>query len=321
MELQSLIILIIAALFFACNANNQHNDSQNEAKYVIAYNVGMNEELTDYDIWTVDPENGEKRNITNHSDVAWTYLAIEDKILFVSDRDTCSRCFYLYEMKADGSGVRKINDFLLRDSWMGFRKEGREIIVNPHPKVDSSFYIINAQGEFIQKVATGLAYSSDPAFSPDGAQIVFRGAAKKSKREKGFNDEIYLINVDGSGLKQLTHYPERDTTAPWYAYKAGPPRWHPTKNFISYQSLQNGKYSLYAVTPDGTRQWKLTDNSDREEGWHDWSPDGQWLAIELFNHEQTEFHIGLMNWESKELQILTDTAYQYQQAPVFVLQR
>ncbi|MBT8218909.1 MAG: PD40 domain-containing protein, partial [Bacteroidia bacterium] len=121
----------------------------------------------------------------------------------------------------------------------------------------------------------------------------------------------------GSNSLQLTQYPASDTTAEWFAYKAGPPRWHPTENYITYQSKQNGKYSLYAVTPDGQKHWKLTDNA-QDEGWHDWSPDGRWLAIELFDSEQTQFHIGLMNWETKELNILTDTTYQYQQAPVFV---
>ncbi|MDH3712170.1 MAG: hypothetical protein OER04_19945, partial [Cyclobacteriaceae bacterium] len=116
---------------------------------------------------------------------------------------------------------------------------------------------------------------------------------------------------------QLTAYPQSDTTAPWYAYKAGAPRWHPTEYFISYQSLQNGKYSLYAVTPDGDKQWKLTENQ-MQEGWHNWSPDGHWLAIELFDSAQSQFHIGLMNWETKKMEILTDSSYQYQQAPVFV---
>lgn len=56
----------------------------------------------------------------------------------------------------------------------------------------------------------------------------------------------------------------------------------------------------------------------QNEGWHDWSPDGRWLAVELFDDEQTQFHIGLMDGGTKEMKILTDTAYPYQQAPVFV---
>jgi TolB protein len=47
--------------------------------------------------------------------------------------------------------------------------------------------------------------------------------------------------------------------------------------------MQNGKYSLYSVSLDGQKQWKLT-NNPQNEGWHSWSPDGKWLAIELFDN-------------------------------------
>ena len=160
-------------------------------------------------------------------------------------------------------------------------------------------------------------FYSDPTFSPDGQQIAFRGANKKSKREEGFVDEIYLINADGTGLKQLTNYPMSDTTAAWYTYKAGPPRWHPTENFISYSSFQNGKYSLFGISPDGEKQWKLTDNVQGEV-YHDWSSDGNWLVIDLSDSSETQYDIGLINWKSKELTVLTDTTYNYQQSPTFV---
>lgn len=311
--------VVIGTTLIACKSQNT-NQHSSETEYLLAYNVAMNADQSDYDVWTVDPKTGEKTNVTNNADVAWTYQAVEDKILLISDRDTCNRCFYLYEMDADGSNLKQITDFQLRDSWMDTRMEGNEIIVNPSSKVDSVFYIINRNGAVLKKVKTGLAYSSDPVFSPDGEQIAFRGANKKSKREPGFDEAIYLLNVDGTGLKKLTNYPKSDTTAAWYAYKAGTPKWHPTDDFITYQSFQKGKYSLYAVSTDGQKQWKLTENT-QDEGWHDWSPDGKWLAIELFDNNQSQFHIGLMNWETKEMNILTDTSYQYQQSPVFVLKK
>jgi len=42
------------------------------------------------------------------------------------------------------------------------------------------------------------------------------------------------------------------------------------------------------------------------------------LASELFDDEQSQFHIGLMNWETKEMEILTDNTFKYQQAPHFI---
>ena len=74
------------------------------------------------------------------------------------------------------------------------------------------------------------------------------------------------MNEDGSGLTQLTHYPENNPSAKEYGYRAGSARWHPTENFISYVSLQDGRHSIYAVTPDGRKQWKLIDNPNSEGG-------------------------------------------------------
>jgi TolB protein len=201
---------------------------------------------------------------------------------------------------------------------MSSRKNGREFIIKP--KLDSLFYIIDLNGNIINKVETGFPYSGDPLFVNEGKQIVFRGGLTKSKLIDGFNEELYIIDEDGKNLMQLTHYPKKDTTAGKFGYKAGTPKLHPAENYITYQSKQNGKYSLYAVSLDGHKQWKLTDNKENE-GWHDWSPDGKWLAIELFDSDQTQFHIGLMNWETKEMKVLTDFTYQYQQSPNFVLKK
>lgn len=290
-----------------------------ESRYAIAYNVLTDSEKDNYEVFTMNMDGSDKRNVTRLSGVEWSYFSFHDQLYFLSDKDTCQRCaYYLYETNYKGEHPRKISDVPLADSWMSSRKNGNEIIIKPHKSIDSVFYIIDLNGKVLKKVNTGLPYAFDPAFSPDGKTIAFRGANKKSKREEDFDDEIYIINDDGTGLKKLTEYPQSDTTAQWYSYKAGPPQWHPTDHFISYASFQNGKYSLYGVTPDGKKNWKLTDNPYNEV-YHSWSPDGNWLVTDLSDTLETKFQIGLMNWKSREMKILTDTSYSFQQAPNFVM--
>ncbi|MCB9295047.1 MAG: PD40 domain-containing protein [Lewinellaceae bacterium] len=316
MKIKRFFLIFLATMLAACGSRKGRNAFQS-AQYRIAYNVLADPETDDYEILTMNLDGSDKKNVTNHPGLEWTYYAYRDKILFISDRDTCRRCYFLYEMDADGENVRKASGTRLADSWMSGRNNGAELIATPHRSVDSAFYILNKQGEVLDKLYTGLPYSGDPLFVNGGKQVVFRGGLTKSKLIDGFNEELYLINVDGTGRRQLTHYPEGDTTAGQFGYHAGTPVEHPTERFISYQSKQNGKYSLYAVTLDGKKHWKLTD-TPQNEGWHAWSPDGRWLAIELFDDDQSQFHIGLMDWQTKEMKILTDTTYQYQQAPVFV---
>ena len=125
------------------------------------------------------------------------------------------------------------------------------------------------------------------------------------------------MNDDGSDMKQLTHYPENNTSAKDYGYRAGAAKWHPTENFISYISLQDGRHSIFAITPDGKKQWKLIDN-ESSDGYHDWSSDGKWLCFNKSDNEETQYHIMLMNWKTKEQKQLTDDSYKSQLSPVFI---
>lgn len=313
-------IILIAILTSSCDQNKKKSMGTKTLtdEYAIVYNVLVNDSTDNYDVFVMNFDGSDKMNITNLPGVEWTYFSEQDKVLFISDKDTSHRFFRLYQTNYKGDSPTKISDIRLADSWMSSRNNGTELIVTPHSTVDSAFYIIDLNGNTLHRIETGLSYSGDPLFVNDGKQIVFRGGLTKSKLIEGFNEELYIIDDNGQNRKQLTHYPESDTTAGKFGYKAGTPKLHPTEKYISYQSKQNGKYSLYAVSLDGQKQWKLTDNAENE-GWHDWSPDGKWLAIELFDNDQTQFHIGLMNWETKEMKILTDSSYQYQQCPNFVI--
>ncbi|NND34067.1 MAG: hypothetical protein HKN76_15870 [Saprospiraceae bacterium] len=312
-------VSLLAFIVMGCVGNsNQEGDLKEKVSmdYAIAYNVLTDSQNDNYEVFTMNLDGSGKRNITNSSGVEWTYFSHQDRVYFISDKDTCRRCFFLYCTNYQGREIKKISNIRLADSWMSAHDS--VLIVVPYRSIDSAFYIIGLSGDILVSLYTGLPYSADPLFVNDGRQIVFRGGLTKSKLIEGFNEALYIIGRDGKNRKQLTHYPPSDTTATKFDYLAGTPRLHPIEGFISYQSFQKGKYSLFAVSLDGSKQWKLTENSENE-GWHDWSQDGKWLAIELFDADQTQFHIGLMNWKTRELNILTDTTYQYQQSPNFVL--
>ncbi|HSP89128.1 MAG TPA: hypothetical protein VLN45_13410 [Ignavibacteriaceae bacterium] len=307
-------LLILPALFFLINSSFAQNE-----KYIIAYNVHLPDtSKDDWEIFTMNMDGSNKKNITNNPDVAWTYLAYENRLFFISDRDTCYRCYFLYESDANGNNIRKISDLQLEDSWISSRKNGEELVVAGKigKEIRYQLFIVNTKtGSYNQITSDTSARFGDPCFSPDGKQIAF--SYKKNKRDRLTHEELFLMNDDGTGMIQLTHYPEDNPSAKEYGYRAGATRWHPTENFITYISKQDGKYSIFAVTPDGKMQWKLTDNK-LAEGWHDWSPDGKWLVFNNSDIEENQFNITLMNWETKEQKQLTDATFKSQQAPVFI---
>ena len=89
-----------------------------------------------------------------------------------------------------------------------------------------------------------------PALSPDGRQVVFM-----SRRAE--NWDIYVVNVDGSGLQRLTDDDSDD----------GLPTWSPDGNAIAFVSNRGGTWAIWVMTPDGAgKSQRIT-----MEG----SPDGQ----------------------------------------------
>jgi TolB protein len=99
---------------------------------------------------------------------------------------------------------------------------------------------------------TASAHNSLPMFSPDGTRIAFM-----SNRDG--NNEIYVINVDGSGLRRITNHPGIDAT----------PTWSPSGTQIAFTSDRGGTPSIYIVGVDGLGLRRVTfELSDRAT----WSP-------------------------------------------------
>ncbi len=294
--------------------------SQSKGKsYQIAYNVHIPDKARgNYEIFTMEMDGTNKKNITNNPDVAWTYYAYKKKLYFVSDRDTSYRAYFLYETDSDGKSIKKVSNLQLEDSWMSSRNNGTEMVVTGRigKGIRSQLFIVNMKtGTYKQLTNDTAAKYGDPCFSPDGKQIAY--SYQKNKRDRATHEELFIMNADGTGAKQLTQYPENNPSAKEYGYKAGSAKWHPTENFITYVSLQNGRNNIFAVTPEGNKQWKLIDN-ELSEGWHDWSSDGKWLVFNSSDWKETQYHITLMDWKNKTSKQLSDLTYKAQQSPVFI---
>ena len=311
--------IILATIFLAIIGCTPNKESTKETRYRIAYNVWYDKVADDYEVFTMNEDGTDQRNITNWEGVDWVYYAYADKLYIISDRDTTHRMYFLYETDAYGSYFKKFTEYRLNDSWLSSRNNGTEFIVDPKTPNDSAFYILDNKGQLQSKLYTNLAYFNDPFFSPDGKRVVFRGATKSFKKDNGYIDELYIINVDGSGLRKITSYPESDTTANWYSYHAGPPFWEPKRNVISYLSKQNGISSIFLTDETGKEPVKITPDSIYA-AWHAWSPDGEFIVFDGYVRDQFEpgtYDVFKMNFESKQIQKLTsDTTYQ--QAPVVV---
>ena len=117
------------------------------------------------------------------------------------------------------------------------------------------------------------ADSSTFAWSPDGSQIAF--ASKRLAISR-----IYVINADGSGLKQLTTDPlggPVDRAGRSLASDQNP-AWSPDGQQIAFASNRDGNLEIYVMKADGSSLTRLTDDPADDDA-PAWSPDGTQIAF------------------------------------------
>ncbi len=121
---------------------------------------------------------------------------------------------------------------------------------------------------------TPSSYVSSPAISPDGKRIVF-----STRGREAVDSDIFVANLDGSGMRNLTNHPGIDTS----------PAWSPTGQQIAFISDRSGGPQIWVMEADGTNVRRLI-----VEGGHcdspDWSPDGRlivysWQAPTQWKHD------------------------------------
>jgi Tol biopolymer transport system component len=82
------------------------------------------------------------------------------------------------------------------------------------------------------------------------------------------NDNIFVIDVDGSNRIRITNNPADDSV----------PDWSPNGDAIAFQSHRNGSWDIYTVNTRTFAETQLTHSpSDFREP--SWSPDGTKLAL------------------------------------------
>ena len=89
-----------------------------------------------------------------------------------------------------------------------------------------------------------------------------------SSRDRDGDDDIYVMNSNGTNVQRLTNHPARD----WG------PVWSPTGQQIAFVTVRDGNLEIYVMNADGTSQRNLT-NFPGHDSHPAWSPDGQKIAF------------------------------------------
>ena len=108
-----------------------------------------------------------------------------------------------------------------------------------------------------EKILDSSAKDYGGYWSPDGAKVAFFS-------NRSGNYDIWIMNVDGSGLTQLT----TDAADDLY------PTWSPDGRKIAFLSSRSGEVSVWTMNSDSSAQEQITAGGNGDWG-TDWSPDGK----------------------------------------------
>jgi Tol biopolymer transport system component len=247
-------------------------------------------------LWVVNPDGtGERKlpHLPQSSDDNPDWSPDGSTIAF----DRCATRCEVWTIKSDGTGARRLGPNCLRRTDPGCRDRatpawspsGKQIafsggsgpLRNGTPEFNE-VYVMNADGTHahpITSVTASKPFAMDvqsPMWSPDGKQLVFE-VWNLSNADPPNRRALYVVNSDGSGLRQLTD---------WSLNGGDSPDWSPDGSSILFRTISvSNKHhgNLYTIHPDGTGLKQLTNYpAPKTVLTGSFSPDGNWIVFSRF---------------------------------------
>jgi Tol biopolymer transport system component len=209
----------------------------------------------------------------------------------------------IFRANADGSGIERLTSTPGYDAEATISRDGRIVFTSVRDG-DMEIYSMNGDGTNVKRLTNRPGPDGGPFFSPDGKKIVFRSHPlppgpelddyKALLREGLWRPtalEIFVMNADGSHLKQVTSLGGA-SFAPYFTPDG--------KRIIfasNYQDPKKRDFELYLVSVDGSDLERVTYNPTFD-GFPMFSPDGKHLVFASNRHDAKpgETNVFIADW-------------------------
>jgi Tol biopolymer transport system component len=205
-------------------------------------------------------------------------------IVYAQEQRAGHGVYQLFTIRPDGTGKRQITrvegsaffpEWSPNGSLIAFEHETRP----GQPDANRSVALISARGTGLREVTptgsepqpAGRVRDGNPAFTPDGEQIVF--VRNHGQADRG----LWIMNIDGSGLRRLTRNPfVRAVDGGDLA-----PNVSPDGKRVSFVRIKRSEklQALFVVRIDGTGLKQVTPYALEVARKQDWSPDGKLIVM------------------------------------------
>jgi Tol biopolymer transport system component len=178
-----------------------------------------------------------------------------------------STSLHIWRMKPDGADQRALttgDD--VQDNFPALSPDGTRILFTSNRGLSGDrkrVFSMDADGGNLRAIGPAdPAFVGYPSWSPDGRQILF------SAGEDLLDLDLYVMNADGTGVRQLTSSPGSERCG----------EWAPDGSRILYDWNVENHFDLMTIDRSGENAERLLpDGFEAECG--DWSPDGRWVAF------------------------------------------
>ena len=190
----------------------------------------------------------------------------------------------IYRANADGSGLTPLTRTAGYDAEATIAPDGLIVFTSVRDG-DMEIYSMKADGTDVKRLTSRPGPDGGPFFSWDGKQIAFRGRPLQPGKE--LDDfkallkeglwrptalELYVMNRDGTNLRQVTKLGQANFA----------PSWHPDGTRLIFASNihdpKQRNFDLYRINLDGTGLERVTFN-ETFDGFPMFSPDGKHLVF------------------------------------------
>ncbi len=198
----------------------------------------------------------------------------------------------IFKVNVDGSNLTRLTSTPGYDAEATVAKDGRIVFTSVRDG-DMEIYSMNADGSDVKRLTTAPGPDGGPFFSADGSQIVFRGNhMNKGEDWNRYNVllkkglwkpaalDVYVMNRDGSNMRQVTKGLGGSNWAPFFA-----PNGRQIIFASNMKDPRGGNFDLYLINVDGTGLEQLT-FSETFDGFPMFSPDGKKLIFASNRHSK-----------------------------------